>query len=308
MVTQAENLTAKYAAAPLETILDVYVAYPNSAAVIRDFLNLFEVLKPFSFGGVGMEIGAGIAVFSSMICKRFPEVKCIYSIEVVSGVVEKLRPTVIDHLAPEHRSKIVNVVGSFNDIDLKDGSCDFCVENSSLHHSHDLPVTLQEINRKLRIGGHLLVVDRAHNDSLSEEQRNLMLDLVYDKETMEKNGFVGERLTRRQNGEHEIRLCEWMRAITDAGFVIDRHFELRTTGLKKFIRALILKIPFPIRRVLNILPTRVSGHPGELWWLFLSLLGGHGRSGTFVRGYRDYSVFLARKTSDVAPRTTPLGA
>lgn len=306
MVTQAENLVKKYAKSDLNTILDVYVAYHSPEAVQRDFKNLFDNLKPFELRGKGMEIGAGVAVFSSMICDRYPNVEKVYAIEVVAGVVEHLRPRILDHFIPDKVERVANVIGSFDDIDLEDGSCDFCVENSSLHHSYDLVNTMQEINRKLRQGGHLLIIDRAHNDCLSEEQRDIMLDLVYSKNVMEKNGFIGESLTRRQNGEHEIKLGEWTAAIAAGGFEVEQHVELRTHGFKKLIRALMLKIPFSIRKVLDIHPTRVSGHPGELWWLVRALFGA-AEDRMYRKGFRDYSVFLAKKVSEVPPRTTPLG-
>lgn len=293
---QTEALVRRHAEGGLDKILDVYVLYADKDSAERDFANLFANLDGFEFAGRGIEIGAGVAVFSASVCRHFPKVETIHAIEIVNGVVERLRPVVLEHfLESRDRARIIDVVGSFDDIRLEDDAYDFCIENSALHHSGDMLHTLREVYRKLKPGGCFLVVDRAHNDAMTDRQRDRMLDLAYDRATMDRYGFTGDRLTRRQNGEHEIRLGEWRRAFADAGFEIERHFELRTYGWRKLLQALIRTIPFALRDRLGWLPTRVRPHEGEVGWLMRCLFGGGDADATFKKGIRDLSVFLVRK-------------
>lgn len=294
---QTDALVRRHAEAGLNKILDVYVLYPDKASADRDFDNLFRNLDGFEFAGRGIEIGAGVAVFSACVCRHYPRVENVHAIEIVSSVVERLRPIVLGRFLEKGREKVIDVVGSFDDIHLEDEAYDFCIENSSLHHSDDLLHTLREVHRKLKPGGHLLIVDRAHNDVMSDRQKDMMLDLVYSRETMERYGFFGANLTRRQNGEHEIRLGEWRQAISDAGFAIVRHFEMRTHDWRKLLNALIRLIPFWLRERFGWLPTRVRPHPGEVGWLVCCLLGGGGDDPMFKKGDRDLSVFLVQKPS-----------
>ena len=72
-------------------------AYINMdrAQVVREFTSLFHILHPFRFQGRGLEIGAGTATFSAMVCREFPEVDSIHAVEVVPNVVKFLQPLLV---------------------------------------------------------------------------------------------------------------------------------------------------------------------------------------------------------------------
>ena len=300
MVVQAENLTAKYSDAPAERILEIYSVFPDTENAFEELANMYSHLQPLDFTGRGVEAGAGVAILSSVTAKLFPGIDEIFSVEVVRGVVEKLRPRIVERFFPKGDAPIIDVVGSFDNMELEDESLDFAIEIGSLHHSFDLPTTLREINRVLKPGGQLLIIDRAHHDSLSDAQRTRMINVIYSREVMERFGFLGETLTRGENGEHEIRMSEWMAALKQAGFEVQRHIELRPTGKGSFLRVLKLSIPYRIRAALNILPTRVRPHTGELAWRLVTCFGGGKNHPVFKSSGIEFSVFLATKAGKAA--------
>ena len=229
-----------------------------------------------------------------MLCERFPAVYKLYAVELVPDVVRLLQPITIPALCGDAGTRIIRVVGSFDEIELSDASVDFYVEVASLHHSNDLDHTLGELARVLKPGGLLLALDRAHHDKLSEAQRTFMLDVEYPDWWKRENGYDTAPLKRRDNGEHEIRLCEWFDAFARAGFTLERHLELRTVGWRKLLRGAVLTLPFTLRRRLGWLPSRARWHDGEWCWMLGRLLGLHRPDRRFRVADYDYSLFLVR--------------
>lgn len=295
MVDYARHLARKYKDRPVEDILRIYIQYADRTAVEAEFDHLFELLKPLNFTGRGVEVGAGVGIFSAMVARRYPQVTSIDAVEVVPEVVEFLQTAVTAHVCPERPQAVVPVIGSFDDLQVADGSYDFCLELGALHHSGDLDKTLAEIARVMRPGGLLVALDRAHNNRLCEDQRRFMLDVEYSAAWLEANGFPPGRLTREQNGEHEIRLCEWDAAFTKAGFRLERRLELRPVSWRHFFRSCLLALPFSLRRQLNWLPSRVREHKGETWWRLKERLGLATKEQLFHPAIRDKTVFVLRK-------------
>ena len=263
---------------------------------IDDFYgNVFDLLPEVRLSGVGLELGAGTGGFSSVICKRFADIRSIYAVEVVADVVRLLQPKTMAGICGERVGKIERVIGSFDALELDAASVDFCVEIDSLHHSDDLGATLKEVARVMKHGGVLVILDRSHNNKLSEEQTKFMLDVVYSEEWKKEHGFDLARLTRRENGEHELRLGDWEDALREAGFVVDKRLELRAVTLQKLLRGLMLSLPFRLRKRLKLLPSRVRPQEGELLWM-LAYLMGKGRASRLYQPFlRDYTLFIARR-------------
>ena len=122
-----------------------------------------------------------------------------------------------------------------------------------------------------------------------------MLNNEYSDAWKRKNGYPPDRLTRRQNGEHEIRLKEWEQYLNDAGFVIERRAELRPDGWRKFLRSCALEVPYGLRRKWIPDPMQVKPHSGETFWMLRHLIGLAGTNPTFQPAIRKQSVFIARK-------------
>lgn len=292
-VTNRNLLAAKFADAPADVILKQYVKM--TAAEVQDFYGqIFDTVADLPIRGVGLELGAGVAPFSAVAARRFPAISAIYAVELVPDVVSLLQPKTLPPVAGDRAGVIRRIVGSFDRIMLPDASVDFCIEFASLHHSDDLERTLREVARVMKPGGLLIAVDRAHHDALTDEQVRFMLDLQYPAAWKRENGYSDDPLSRRMNGEHEIRLREWERAFAATGFAVTRHRELRTVSWPKLWRGALLRLPFALRRKLDLHPSRARWHRGEWLWQLRALLGNE-PDDVFIRSTHDYSLFVAAR-------------
>src|SRR5262249_31810933 len=142
-------------------LIDEYV-YIDSADVVRLFSLVPGVAA--SFHGVGADLGGGVGCISASIA-TFPSVDRIYCIEIVESAVALAHPVVCGTILGNARSKVVSVVGDFDRLELPGESLNFAVIWDALHHSRNPVTTLRECRRVLKPSGHLIVVDRGHNNS-----------------------------------------------------------------------------------------------------------------------------------------------
>ena len=227
---QNRNLFAqRFVNSPIEDALTTYTKM--TLAESRHLIDITErhfLDRPFA--GRGIELGAGTALLSCTLAAR-PAIENVTAVEYVPDVVRLIQPRVLEHcLKPADRSKVTRALGSFDHIELPDESLDFAIEIGCLHHSNDLPLTMREIYRVLKKGGRLIGYDRVQPDSMSDDEVEALLERVYDRSFLERFGYpLDQRLTRRQNGEHEYRRREWQAAFDAAGFkdVQFHHLERR---------------------------------------------------------------------------------
>jgi len=181
---------------------------------------LIALLKHYSngyFEGTGIELGAGTGIFSTALIKTGLEK--IYAVEIVPAFTTHVIPAVAKHYLKENSNNVIPVLGSFDDIHLPNDSIDFAFEYDAFHHSNDLSITFNEIYKKLRPGGVLIMVDRCHPDVMTDEEIDKLLEITYTKEFLNTHGYDENiNLTRRENGEHEYRKSEWLDSIYSAGF------------------------------------------------------------------------------------------
>jgi len=295
VVSNRNRFAQAYAEKTVDEILQGYVG--KSAKGMDNFFDeVFSAAGNINLNGVGLELGAGVSIFSTYIARRFPQTSSIYALEVVPKVVQLLQPRIIQALCPNDSERILPVVGSFDDVELPDSSVDFCFEYASLHHSDDLLVTLRETSRVLKPGAPLIMIDRIHHNGVTDEQREFMLDVQYSPEWLAANGYDSGPLNRRQNGEHEIRRADWVARLEQAGFKVEKEVQLREASWRHLYRSTMLSLPFRLRKVFNLLPSRVSPHPGELNWLVRHLMGSQdSKNSDFVAASSSFSVMVARK-------------
>jgi SAM-dependent methyltransferase len=167
--------------------------------------------------GIGIELGAGCGVVSSLVARE-DIVEKVYAVEIVKGMTKDNIPKVANAILRENHHKVIPVFGSFNEICIDDNNVDFVIEFGSLHHSGDLKKSFSEIARVLKSGGYAVLWDRCHADTLADEEIECRLNEEYTREFLERNFYpLDYRLTRRENGEHEYRLREWREAFGCAG-------------------------------------------------------------------------------------------
>jgi SAM-dependent methyltransferase len=186
-------------------------------AVIERVLDRAELVMDTSRWGTGIELGAGAAYASAALSRR-PGVERVYALEYSPEYVTDVMPRLFDARGAD-QAKLVRVVGDFNELDLPGGALDFALGIGALHHSEDLRRTLSELNRVLRVGGWLIAIERWQPDNLTDDDLDRLLDVPLADDLVVRYGFErGHRLTRRDMGEHELRLSDWKVRLHEAGF------------------------------------------------------------------------------------------
>jgi len=282
-----------------KTAEDVFLeySYHTSNEMVSLYGQVVDILTAIDIElkGVGLEAGSGVCGFSTNICNFFKGIDKIYAVELVPTCSTLARDITIPFICGNDFKKIVSVIGSFDNIELDDNSVDFCIEVESFHHSDNLKRSLKEVHRVLKDNGLIVLLDRSHNDSLSEEQREYMLNVQYEKKWLEDQGYDDAKLSRRENGEHEIKQSEWISAFNDVGFELISRHELRSVSIGKLIKGIIYLLPFKFRKLINFWPSRVKFHDNEIGWIVKELLGIKQKNKIFKKSVRDYTLFVIKK-------------
>jgi ubiquinone/menaquinone biosynthesis C-methylase UbiE len=222
----------------------VYLSLPEMRRLVA-LARRYVLSEPLH--GIGIEVGAGCGLLSSVVAEA-PPVRQILALEICEQAAALIIPRVAEWVLGSQAQKVVPVVGSFDDLQLPDGTLDFVVEIDSLHHADDLTATLRECGRVLKPGGRVLCIDRCHPDSVTDREVEEMLSVVYSRQFLIANHYPPDAiLTRRDNGEHEYRLFEWKTAFQAAG--------LRLAGMASFELAISPRAA--LKGMLSLLPRSV---------------------------------------------------
>lgn len=214
-----------------DAIIDEYV-YIDSSEVEKTINLIPDISKKIK--GIGIDLGGGVGCISSTLAKN-PNVEKIFCIELVEDVVKLCQPIVKKQILKNKHEKVISVVGDYNFLELSDNSVDFAISWDAMHHSQNLLITLQECKRVLKKNGIFIIVDRAHNNSTSDKEIERMLNIIYDEDFLRKNyRGLDEKITRRDNGEHEYRFYEWKNFFQKSGFNIISNVILKTRSEENF--------------------------------------------------------------------------
>jgi len=191
----------------------VYIDSSEVEKTVKLIPNIYDKIK-----GIGIDLGGGVGCISSTLAKN-PNVEKIFCVELVEDVVKLCQPIVKKQILKDQYEKVVSVVGDYNFLELPDNSVDFAISWDAMHHSQDPIITLQECKRVLNKNGIFIIIDRVHNNSTSDEEIERILNITYDEEFLKKNyRRLDEKLTRKENGEHEYRFYEWKEFFQKSGF------------------------------------------------------------------------------------------
>ena len=191
----------------------VYIDSSEVEKTVKLIPNIYDKIK-----GIGIDLGGGVGCISSTLAKN-PNVEKIFCVELVEDAVKLCQPIVKKQILKDQCEKVVSVVGDYNFLELPDNSVDFAISWDAMHHSQDPVITLQECKRVLKKNGIFIIIDRAHNNSIPDEEIERILNITYDEEFLKKNyRRLDEKLTRKENGEHEYRFYEWKEFFQKSGF------------------------------------------------------------------------------------------
>ncbi len=204
-----------------------HITLKNMEKVLKIERKISESIK-----GVGVDLGGGIGLMSSIIAKR-RQLKKIYCVDIVKNAVIHCQPIIKKKVLGNKSYKVSSVIGSFDQLNLKSGSVDFCIAWDAMHHSLNIIKTLKEANRVLKKGGKLIIIDRGHNDETPDNEIKRMRNVVYSKAFLKENYLpLNKKLTRKMNGEHEYRFYEWENFFRRSRFKILKKLIVKESGLK----------------------------------------------------------------------------
>ena len=260
----AENYRTNYAFGfkdqhPLEIIKKLTFDGAAPEISIDKIRSLFRYVEKYflrrKIAGIGIEVGAGPATFSSILA-TLPRVEEVYAVEICRPIVEILSPKVVEYILDGLSHKVTPTIGDFDHLQLENNSVDFIFDFFSLHHSNDPAVTLKELHRVLKKDGFVFCFDKARPDHYTRQDLDELLDMVYDQNYNIQFGLpLDMKLTRRLNGEKEYRRKDWQNAFAGAGFQSFRHFYLAKpiggSGLSKFIKNTLAVLPPVLQNPLN---------------------------------------------------------
>ena len=201
----------------------VYIDSSEVEKTIKLIPNVYDKIQ-----GIGVDLGGGVGCISSTIAKN-PNVEKIFCVELVEEVVKLCQPIVKKQILKDQHEKVISVVGDYNFLELPSNSVDFAISWDAMHHSQDPVITFRECKRVLKKNGVFIIIDRAHNNSTSDEEIERILNITYDEEFLKKNyRRLDEKLTRKENGEHEYRFYEWKEFFQKAGFELISNVIIKT--------------------------------------------------------------------------------
>ena len=237
--------------------LPPYKVLQGTLDTLRDS-SLFPELR-----GLGLELGAGLALFSIACLERDTTKKItgIVALEAVKTFVEKGIQTVGAELLGERKQALLPCYGVFENIPVEDETFDFVIQIESLHHAEDLNVAMKEVSRVIKKGGVMISLDRSWVDSTSVTTLEQMLDHEYSSEWLNAKKFDSSRkFTRRDNGEHEYTDKDWLNVFQANGFQtiseVHLHPKIQTWHLIKRVVCLM-----KLSRLMGI---KVQSRPGVL--------------------------------------------
>lgn len=244
---------------PLEIIRQITFDGVAPDIQIKNIEKLFDFVErkllKKKIKGVGLEVGAGPATFSSVLAKR-DSVQKMYAVEVCEPIVKLLMPKVAWYILEDKDNKLTGAVGSFDSMELPDESVDFIFDFFSLHHSDNPEKTLKECGRILKKGGFIFCFDKARPDYFTKEDLDELLDSEYDDDFKKQMGMpVNQKFTRGMNDEKEYRLKDWLSAFENAGFGRVEYFYLAKTMSKnpvfKVMKSFLSGLPTSIQLSFN---------------------------------------------------------
>lgn len=222
---------------------EVLVDFPKLEKLVLEGIRFLDFLK-IPFQGSAADLGSGVGTGATIISK-LPDVEKVFAIEYAEQFVLKLMPIVFGQFKADE-SKIVRVVGDFDNLQIQDNSLSLIIEIDSFHHSDNLDITLKECYRVLKPGGVIISIDRAWPDSFSRVELDKKLDIEYDESRKALYGIpADQKYRRRDNGEHEYTIKEWLSFYENNGFVANVFSQIHPPLLNTLIFSRI-----PINRLL----------------------------------------------------------
>ena len=143
-------------------------------------------------GDTVADFGAGSGYFVPTLARLVGGEGMVYAVEVQKNLVEKIGEVMRQH----HLGNVQPLWGDIEEVggtEIADGSVDVAIVVNALFQVEDKAGTVAEINRTLRSGGKLFVIDWSESFEGLGPQPGDVLTEVMAKSVVEAAGFVYEQ-------------------------------------------------------------------------------------------------------------------
>ena len=191
------------------------IDYLKKANIYEELKTLSQSMQTsFSFNIVDMCSGSG--VFGVTLANVIGGQGTIHFVDIVGEYHETAKHLAKDILGDSYNT--VTHTCSADSTNIVSNSIDIIIESDGFHHCPSLTKVIKESNRILKSNGFLLGIDRIHDNYVTDKEIKELLDVEYSEEWLKKNNYKVQKLTRRQNGEGEIRFSEWYESLSSNNF------------------------------------------------------------------------------------------
>ncbi|WP_320668133.1 class I SAM-dependent methyltransferase [Prochlorococcus sp. MIT 1307] len=194
-----------------------------------------------------VDLCSGSGIFGIALASLLGRSGTIHFIDIVGEYHETATRLTKSILGDSYQA--VTHTCSADQTSLEDNSIDIAIEVNGFHHCPSLSKVITETKRVLRPNGILLGLDRIHDSNVSDRQLNLLLDAEYSSQWLKENNYIDQKLTRRQNGEGEIRFCEWEKSLINCGFKYPFLIQYVSRSKRSYKVWLISNLPEKISRI-----------------------------------------------------------
>ena len=234
----------------------------------EDLLSYF--LKNFRGRKINIvEMCSGSGIYGILLAKFIGLSGTLHLVDIVGSYHKKAKE--IGNKILRDSFEIITHTCSADQCPIESESIDLIIEVDGFHHCPSLLKAIDESKRILKKNGLLIGIDRIHENHITKEEINKLLNAFYSEDWLLKNNYpTGQKLSRRANGENELKISQWIDCLMINHFQkisLIEYIKLSKRSIKFFLlsnlpsylKKKIFGFCPPVRWGLHFLPTLITG-------------------------------------------------
>tara|TARA_B100000886_G_scaffold322346_1_gene265277 strand:- start:4015 stop:4959 length:945 start_codon:yes stop_codon:yes gene_type:complete len=216
-----------------------------------------------------VEMCSGSGIYGILLAKLIGLPGKLHLVDIVGSYHKKAKEVATEILGDSF--EIITHTCSADHCPIETQSIDLIIEVDGFHHCPSLMKVICESKRILKKNGLLIGIDRIHENHITKDEINEQLDAIYSEQWLLKNNYPkDQKLSRRDNGENELKISEWIECLKINNFQnisLIEYIKFSKRSIKVFLisnfpiylkRKLFRFCP-PVRWGLHFLPTLIFG-------------------------------------------------
>ncbi len=216
-----------------------------------------------------VEMCSGSGIYGILLAKFIGLPGTLHLVDIVGSYHKKAKE--IGNKILGDSFEIITHTCSADQSPIDSQSIDLILEVDGFHHCPSLLKAINESKRILKKNGLLIGIDRIHENHITKDEINELLNAVYSEEWLKKNNYPSnQKLSRRANGENELKISQWIDCLKINQFEkisLIEYIKLSKRSIKFFllsnlpiyIKKKIFGFCPPVRWGFHLLPTLIFG-------------------------------------------------